>query len=442
MTGDLVATSQTRRTYDHRIREQVCRTGKRCLPRHLAIPRSTVSSWHRRGVRAVVTIEPFDQDRQELLDTIAKLDRRARVLAAVVRLLLALLRASGFSLAGGQRLPEGNAKAGILRAITSANPFLPLAVILRIAHLEPGRYHVWKRASRVVCGLDDRSSCPHTSPSQLMPAEVANIKDMVLAPEYRHMPVSTLAVYAQRIGKVFASASTWGKLIRERGWLRPRQRVHPAKPTIGVRATAPNKIWHIDTTILKLLDGTKAYLRAVIDNYSRKILAWTVTAQLEPTATCQILFTASKHLVCAGQPVLYVDSGVENINSAVDAALFAACLNRVLAQVEVTFSNSMIEAFWRSLKHQWLYLNSLDSIERLRTLVAFFIEQYNTQMPHPAFSGQTPDEMYFITAVDLPAQLAAARSKAREERLAANRAMSCNQCIGQQASLPESPIPP
>src|SRR5208283_3991663 len=259
MTSDLVAASQTRRAYDHRLREQVCRTGKRCLPRHLAIPRSTVSSWHRRGVRPVVTIEPFDQDRQQLLDTIVKLDRRARVLAAVVRLLLALLRASGISLAGGQRLPEGKAKVGILRAITSAKSFLPLAMILRIAHLEPGRYHVWNRASRVACGLDDRSSCPHTSPSQLMPTEVATIKDMVLAPQYRHMPVSTLAVYAQRIGKVFASASTWGKLIRERGWLRPRQRVHPAKPTVGVRATAPNEVWHIDTTILKLLDGTKAY---------------------------------------------------------------------------------------------------------------------------------------------------------------------------------------
>ena len=114
MTSDLVATSETRRAYDHRLREQVCHTGKRYLPRHVAIPRSTVSSWHRRGVRPVVTIEPFDQDRQQLLDTIAKLDRRARVLAAVVRILLALLRASGFSLAGGQRLPEGNAKAGIL----------------------------------------------------------------------------------------------------------------------------------------------------------------------------------------------------------------------------------------------------------------------------------------------------------------------------------------
>jgi len=87
-------------------------------------------------------------------------------------------------------------------------------------------------------------------------------------------------------------------------------------------------------------------------------------------------------------------------------------------------------------------LNSLDSIERLRTLVAFFVEEYNTQMPHPAFRGQTPDEMYFGTAVDLPAELAAARNKAREARLAANRAMSCNQCIGQQATLLASQIPP
>jgi hypothetical protein len=91
MINTLTAASQTRRVYDHRIREQVVRTGIRCLPRHLAIPRSTVGTWRRRGVRPVVTIEPFDQDRQQLLDTIAKLDRRARVLAAVVRLLLALV---------------------------------------------------------------------------------------------------------------------------------------------------------------------------------------------------------------------------------------------------------------------------------------------------------------------------------------------------------------
>jgi hypothetical protein len=75
---------------------------------------STILHYRRRGQRPVVTIEPLDQDRQQVVDTIAKLDRRVGIPAAVVRVLLAMLRASGFTLAG-ERLPEGAAKAGILR---------------------------------------------------------------------------------------------------------------------------------------------------------------------------------------------------------------------------------------------------------------------------------------------------------------------------------------
>jgi hypothetical protein len=89
----------------------------------------------------------------------------------------------------------------------------------------------------------------------------------------------------------------------------------------------------------------------------------------------------------------------------------------------------MIEAWWRSLKHQWLYLNALDTIERVRSLVAFFVDAHNAQMPHAAFRGQTPDEMYFGTAPDLTAGLADARKKARALRLATNRGASCARCI-------------
>jgi putative transposase len=433
-------TPRVRRAYDHRLREHVVRSGARSLGRHVAIPRSTVSTWQRRGLRSVVTIEPFGQDQQHLLESIARRDRRARVLAAVVRLLLALLRVSGFSLAG-RRLPEGAAKVVVLRAIEGALPVLPLALILRLLRLEPARYHAWRHAG-AACALEDRPSCPRTNPGQLTPVEVTTIKNMVLAPEHRHMPLRSLALYAQRVGKVFASVTTWAKLVRERGWRRPRRRIYPPKPTIGVRAKQPNEAWHVDTTVIKLLDGTRAYLHGVIDNFSRKILAWTVAARLEPSTTCQVLLAAGKHLVSAGRPLIYVDSGIENINGAVDDTLFSACLERVLAQVDVTFSNSMIEAFWRSLKHQWLYLNSLDSIERLRALVEFYVEQHNTQMPHAAFSGQTPDEMYFGTTADLRAGLAVARSNARAARLATNRALSCEACLGQPAGPAESRIPP
>ena len=41
-------------------------------------------------------------------------------------------------------------------------------------------------------------------------------------------------------------------------------------------------MWHIDTTVIRLLDGTRAYLHAVIDNFSRRILAWRVAETFAP----------------------------------------------------------------------------------------------------------------------------------------------------------------
>ena len=390
--------------------------------------RSTIKSWRRRGAPPVVTLAPEARQQQDLAATIAKLENRVQILAEVVRILLALIRASGFTLAA-QRLPEGAAKAGILRAVASAHVALPLNTILKIMGLSPSRYHAWRRRSVPTCGLDDRSSCPRSSPTQMTVDEIASIKDLVLDPSNRHMPLGTLARYAQRIGKVFASAATWARLVRERGWRRPRQRIHPQKPTVGIRATRPNELWHIDVSIIKLIDGTKAYIHAVIDNYSRKILAWTIGASLDPSATCAVLIAAGKQL-CSGAvtPTLMADSGVENVNAAVSATLLESGLRRVLAQVDVTESNSMIEAFWRSLKHNWLYLNSLDSMERLRSLVDFYVQAHNNQMPHPAFHGHTPDEIYAASAPTLVQDLADKQADARQSRLVANCALSCARC--------------
>ena len=85
---------------------------------------------------------------------------------------------------------------------------------------------------------------------------------MVTSPEYRHVPTGTLAILAQRLGRVWASPSTWYRLVRQHGWRRPRLRVHPAKPKTGLRTTRANEMWHIDTTVIRLLDGTRAYLHA------------------------------------------------------------------------------------------------------------------------------------------------------------------------------------
>jgi hypothetical protein len=56
-----------------------------------------------------------------------------------------------------------------------------------------------------------------------------------------------------------------------------------------------------------------------------------VTKRFDTSNTCQVLLAAGKHLVDAGRPLLYADSGVENVNGEVNATLFTACLDRILA---------------------------------------------------------------------------------------------------------------
>ncbi len=164
--------------------------------------------------------------------------------------------------------------------------------------------------------------------------------------------------------------------------------------------------------------------------------------RLEPETTCQVLVEAAKNLPSGSEPATVVaDSGVENVNGVVDALLGLGQLRRVLAQVEVTFSNSMIEAWWRSLKHRWLYLHQLESFVTLEKLIAFYVEQHNSVVPHSAFAGRTPDEMYFERGAQIPVNLAAARTRAREARMKANRDLSCTVCqqpLNAPADTPDS----
>ncbi|MEW6747800.1 MAG: DDE-type integrase/transposase/recombinase [Planctomycetota bacterium] len=252
---------------------------------------------------------------------------------------------------------------------------------------------------------------------------------MVTSPEFCHVPTSTLARLAQRLGRVFASPSTWHKLGKTFKWRRPRLRIHPAKPKIGLRASRPNELWHIDTTVVRLLDGTKAYVQAVIDNFSRRILAWRVSASIMTISTVEILVEAARSIRDSNDPPKVVtDSGTENVNGDFETLINSGRLRRVLAQIDITFSNSMIEAWWRSLKHQWLYLNTLDTIGTLRRLVAFYVSEHNTKLPHSAFQGQTPDEMHFGTDIDVVKELRCQRAAARARRFEVNRELRCPVC--------------
>ena len=264
------STIRTQQIYDDRLRNLVRSSGDINLATQLGGPRSTAHSWLTSSQVEIVTVYVFDMDILSLQKEVLALRRRLRWIVALFRLVVVSMKVSGFSL-DNARLPDGLRKTRLLRTIESSLSVLPLQVALRLLRLSPSRYHSWKNGDE--CGLDDMSSCPRTSPQQLTRSEVTTIQEMVTSNEYRHVPTSRLAILAQRLGKVFASPATWSRLVRIHKWRRPRRRIHPAKPKVGIQALIPNEIWHVDTTLIRLLDGSHAYLHVVIDNFSRRILS-------------------------------------------------------------------------------------------------------------------------------------------------------------------------
>jgi transposase InsO family protein len=346
----MISTTRPRHSYDHRLRDLVRSAGNIEHATRRGVPRSTARGWLAARRARVVTLDVVDQDNQRLQHEVLALRRRVARLLALLRLMVVLWKVSGFSLSS-LRLPDPASKLRLLQAIDRARAVLPFRDVLRIIALSPSCYHAWKRDPP--CGLDDAALCPRSAPHRLTPGECTALKEMVTSEEYRHVPTGALALLAQRLGKVFASPTTRYRLVRRFRWRRPRKRVHPSAPKVGIRASRPDEIWHVDTTLIRLLNGRRAYLHAVIDNFSRRILTWRVSAQFEPTATAELLLQAAGGLADQ-QPTLLTDGGVENCNMAVDRLVESDLLKRVLAQTEIAFSNSLIESWWRELKHQWL----------------------------------------------------------------------------------------
>jgi hypothetical protein len=160
----------------------------------------------------------------------------------------------------------------------------------------------------------------------------------------------------------------------------------------------------------------------VIDNFSRRVLAWRVSERFELMNTVAIFVEATRRMTPADTvPTFLADGGVENVNARVDDLISSGVLRRLLAMTEIAFLNSMIESWWRTL-------NTLDSVSSLRRLVSFYVEKHNTRLPHSAFRGETPDEMYLGTGGHVTHELDSRRKEARAARLATNRAAFCKTC--------------
>ena len=130
--------------YDHRLRDLVHRTADVTIATALGVPRSTARGWLGSAPTVVVSLDVANLSEPELRHEIVTLRRRVEKLAALLRLALAVLHVSGFTLSR-ERLPEGRAKIRILAAVDRARACIPLRGILQFVQVSPRRFHAWQR---------------------------------------------------------------------------------------------------------------------------------------------------------------------------------------------------------------------------------------------------------------------------------------------------------
>ena len=199
----MATTTRTQNRYDHRLRQLVQTTQDVSYAVRGGVPRSTAHGWLNAPRVDVVTLDSLDMEVHQLQREVLRLQSPIRKLIALLRVVLVVLRISRFSL-NQVRLPEGNDKRALLRAIDQARSALPLRSVLRVVRLSSSRYHRWKPENE--CLLDDRPACSRVCPQQLTSDEVEAIRDLAISQEYRHVPTGTLALLAQRLGRVFCFA--------------------------------------------------------------------------------------------------------------------------------------------------------------------------------------------------------------------------------------------
>ncbi|WP_393057071.1 integrase core domain-containing protein [Halobacteriovorax sp. CON-3] len=138
------------------------------------------------------------------------------------------------------------------------------------------------------------------------------------------------------------------------------------------------------------------YLQVIMDNFSRYIINYKITESIGALSTVETIKDAEKKLNnYYNDRNLMMDGGPENVNRHVEKLLIAKNINRVIAKVDMRFSNSMIESLFRSMKNNYLYYQKIRSLSKFKMKVKYYVKEHNLNIPHSAFKGATPNEVYF-----------------------------------------------
>jgi putative transposase len=160
----------------------------------------------------------------------------------------------------------------------------------------------------------------------------------------------------------------------------------------GLMVDHPNQVWAMDITYIPMARGF-VYLAAVVDWFSRRVLAWRLSITME-TAFC--IEAVEEALAKYGRPDIFnTDQGSQFTSAAFTGVLLDNAIAISMDGKGSWRDNVFVERLWRSVKYEEVHLKAHDSVSAVRASLARYLAFYNQQRPHSSLDRRTLDEADF-----------------------------------------------
>jgi putative transposase len=169
------------------------------------------------------------------------------------------------------------------------------------------------------------------------------------------------------------------------------QRIYPYLLR-GLAIERPNQAWAMDITYIPMARGF-VYLTAVVDWFSRRVLAWRLSITMEVDFCLEAVEEA---LARHGRPEIFnTDQGSQFTSAAFTGLLLQNAIAISMDGRGAWRDNVFVERLWRSVKYEEVYLRAYDSVSEARASLTCYFIFYNTKRPHSSLDARTPERFYY-----------------------------------------------
>ena len=159
----------------------------------------------------------------------------------------------------------------------------------------------------------------------------------------------------------------------------------------GLAIVRPNHVWSSDITYVRLAHGF-AYLVAIIDWYSRRVLSWRLSNTMDTGFCIDCLEDARRH---HGRPEIFnTDQGAQFTSLAFTQVLRDAGVSISMDGRGRALDNVFVERLWRNVKWEDIYPKGYETLSELFMGLSEYFPFYNGERPHQGLSYRTPDDVH------------------------------------------------